>query len=133
MLNRKKRYQISKEPGLSGNIEKFYIGKGVYSRRVLERAVRDHSLQVDIDKIGRASEFLKCSLQNIEQCKDMDQLRGYEARLPAFTFGVFDQLILQQKKDFCIWKLGQGVLHKQLNAMLSFVLYTFGKYGCSRP
>ena len=30
----------------------------------------------------------------------MNQLRGYEGEAASIYFGVFDELILQQKKDF---------------------------------
>lgn len=127
VLLRKKQYQISEKPEVCLEISKnFILGKVYNSRKVLERAVRDHSLQVDIDKIGQASEFLKCSLQNIEQCKDMDQLRGYEGEAASVYFGVFDQLILQQKKDFVFETRTRRPPLNNVNAMLSFIYTLLG-------
>ena len=45
---------------------------------VLERAVRDHSFQIDVERVKAASEYLKNSLGYIQNSQSKDQLRGYE-------------------------------------------------------
>ena len=70
------------------------------SRWVLERAIRDHSMQIDVDKVKKASIKLKEFLDYIQNSQSMNQLRGYEGEAASIYFGVFDELILQQKKDF---------------------------------
>ena len=67
---------------------------------MLERAVRDHSMQIDAEAVKTASLQLKSFLDYIQNAKSIDQLRGYEGDAASIYFGVFDALILQQKKDF---------------------------------
>ena len=67
---------------------------------MLERAVRDHSMQIDAEAVKTASLQLKSFLDYIQNAKSIDQLRGYEGEAASIYFGVFDELILQQKKDF---------------------------------
>ena len=98
-----------------------YLGKVYNSRWVLERATRDHGLQVDVEQMKRASGFLKDSLGYIETCTDMAQLRGYEGEAASVYFGVFNQMILQQKKDFAFSGRNKRPPLDNVNAMLSFV------------
>ena len=101
VLLRRKQYQVSMNQDASLTIARNCILGKVYNARwVLERAVRDHGLQIDTEKVKDAAGFLKQSLRRIEESRDMAQLRGYEGEDAGIYFGVFDQLILQQKKDF---------------------------------
>ena len=62
---RKKQYQVSADAALSlGIARNCILGKVYNSRWVLERAVRDHSMQVDAEKVRQASLFLQKSLKN---------------------------------------------------------------------
>ena len=45
---------------------------------------------------------LKTSLERIQNCTSKDQLRGYEGEAASIYFGVFNELILQQKKGFSV-------------------------------
>lgn len=68
---------MSMEPNTAiGIARNCILGKVYNSRWILERAVRDHGMQVDVQKVGQASDFLKKSLTNIEVCMDTAQLRG---------------------------------------------------------
>ena len=75
-----------------------FLGKVYNSRWVLERAIRDHGLQIDLDKMKNASAILRQSLEYIMGSQTIDQLRGYEGEAASVYFGVFNELILQQKK-----------------------------------
>lgn len=119
---RKKQYEISEDVNISlGIARNCILGKVYNSRWVIERATRDHSLQVDVDKLKNASAILKQSLKNIENCQDMAQLRGYEGEAASVYFRVFDQLILQQKKDFIFAGRNKRPPMDNVNAMLSFI------------
>lgn len=119
---RKRQYEASKEQDVSlGIARNCILGKVYNSRWVLERATRDHSMQVDMDKLKQASGFLQKSLGYIENCVDMAQLRGYEGEAASVYFGVFGQLILQQKKDFAFLRRNKRPPLDNVNAMLSFV------------
>ena len=97
------------------------IGKIYNARWVLERTIRDHGMQIDTERVKQASEFLKGSLQEIRQCETKDQLRGYEGEAASIYFGVFEQLILQQKKDFKFQGRNKRPPKDNVNALLSFV------------
>ena len=66
------------------------LGKVYNARWVLERAVRDHSMQIDAEAVKTASLQLKSFLDYIQNAKSIDQLRGYEGEAASIYFGVFD-------------------------------------------
>ena len=88
---------------------------------MLERGIRDHSFQIDTDKVKKASSYLKKTLECIRNCQTKDQLRGYEGEAASVYFGVFDQLILQQKRDFAFHGRNKRPPLDPVNALLSFV------------
>lgn len=97
------------------------IGKVYNARWVLERAIRDHSLQIDAERVRTASGHLKNSLEFIQKSTSKGQLRGYEGEAASIYFGVFDELILQQKKDFVFHGRNKRPPLDNVNALLSFV------------
>ena len=84
------------------------IGKVYNARWVLERAVRDHGFQIDVERVKSASAFLKDGLERIREAA-------------SIYFGVFDELILQQKKDFIFRGRNKRPPLDNVNALLSFV------------
>ena len=97
------------------------IGKVYNARWVLERATRDHAMQVNVERLKYASAQLKASIKLIQVCQSREQLRGYEGEAASIYFGVFGELILQQKKDFCFRGRNKRPPMDNVNAMLSFV------------
>lgn len=119
---RKRQYQSSIDEAESLEIAKnCIIGKVHNARWVLERAVRDHGMQIDVEKVKDASSKMQYSLQLIRNCQSKEQLRGYEGEAASVYFGVFDELILQQKKDFTFQGRNKRPPLDNVNAMLSFV------------
>lgn len=122
VLLRQQQYASSKDEKISLEIARNCImGKVFNARWVLERAVRDHSMQIDVEKVKAASTFLKSSLGFIQSASSKEQLRGYEGEAASIYFGVFDQLILQQKKDFIFKGRNKRPPLDNVNALLSFV------------
>lgn len=122
VILREQQYRSSQDEEVSLSIAKNCIlGKIYNSRWVLERAIRDHGLQIDVEKVKSASDNLKKSLEYIKECQSKEQLRGYEGEAASIYFGVFDQLILQQKKDFPFHGRNKRPPLDNMNAMLSFV------------
>lgn len=122
VLLRKIQYTVSVEEQKSLEIARnFIIGKVFNARWVLERSTRDHAMQVDVEKIKNASLFLKNALQSIEKSESKDQLRGYEGEAASVYFGVFDELILQQKKEFTFHGRNKRPPMDNVNALLSFI------------
>lgn len=122
VILRQQQYTSSRDESISLGIAKNCILGKVYNARwVLERAVRDHSMQIDVDQVRAASSFLKNSLELIQNSQSKDQLRGYEGEAASIYFGVFNQLILQQKKDFVFKGRNKRPPLDPVNALLSFV------------
>jgi len=121
VLLRKAQYQIAEEEAKSLAIAKnCIIGKVYNARWVLERALRDHSMQVDYERVKKATEYLKESLKAIRNCESKNELRGYEGEAASVYFSVFDEMILQQKKDFLFQGRNKKPPLDNVNAMLSF-------------
>lgn len=97
------------------------LGKVYNARWVLERSIRDHGMQIDADRVKDASEKLKNSLKLIQNCESKEQLRGFEGEAASVYFGVFDELILQQKREFYFHGRSKRPPQDNMNAMMSFV------------
>lgn len=122
VLLRQQQYMSCKDEKISLEIAKNCITGKVYNARwVLERAVRDHAMQIDVEGVKKASRQLKTSLEFIRNAESKEQLRGYEGEAASIYFGVFDELILQQKKEFHFQGRSKRPPMDSINAMLSFV------------
>lgn len=122
VILRQQQYESSRDKEISLSIAKNCITGKIYNARwVLERAVRDHSLQINTDQVKTASVHLKQSLEHIRNSRSKEQLRGYEGEAASIYFGVFNELILQQKKDFVFCGRNKRPPLDNINAMLSFV------------
>ena len=122
VILRQQQYESSRDKEISLSIAKNCITGKIYNARwVLERAVRDHSLQINTDQVKTASVHLKQSLEYIRNSQSKEQLRGYEGEAASIYFGVFNELILQQKKDFVFCGRKKRPPLDNINAMLSFV------------
>lgn len=122
VILRKQQYRNFMDDEKSLDIAKnCIIGKIYNARWVLERATRDHGLQVDVQKLKMSSEKLKNSLNYVRDCQSKEQLRGFEGEAAQIYFGVFDELILQQKKDFLFDGRNKRPPLDNVNALLSFV------------
>lgn len=122
VLLREQQYASSKDVQISLEIAQNCITGKVYNARwVLERAIRDHGMQIDTERVKNASLCLKNSLECIRNSSSLEQLRGYEGEAASVYFSVFDELILQQKKDFSFTGRNKRPPLDPMNAMLSFV------------
>lgn len=122
VLLREQQYFSGKDENVSLAVAKnCIIGKVYNARWVLERAIRDHRMQIDEERVKKASDTLKENLKLIQNAETKEQLRGYEGESASIYFGVFDELILQQKKDFKFNGRNKRPPQDNVNAMLSFV------------
>lgn len=122
VLLREQQYMSCKDEKISLQIAKNCILGKVYNARwVLERAIRDHGMQIDQEGVKKASLQLKSSLDLIQKAESKEQLRGYEGEAASIYFGVFNELILQQKKEFTFSGRNKRPPQDNVNAMLSFV------------
>ena len=121
VLLRERQYKSSMDEQESLEIAKNCIFGKVYNCLwVLERAIRDHGMQIDKEKVKNASLKLKHALTLIREARLKEQLRGYEGEAASIYFGVFDELILQQKKDFGFSGRNRRPPMDNTNALLSF-------------
>jgi len=124
VLLRKKQYEFSESESQSLPIaQSFVLGKIANSRKVLERAIRDHAMLVDVNSLTSSSNFLKETLKAISTCASTADLMGFEGSAAKCYFGEFDQLILQQREDFFFKQRNRRPPLDNMNALLSF-LYT---------
>lgn len=122
VLLRKKQYAVSEQDGASVPIAaSFLLGKVINCRKVIERAVRDHAMLVDVEALGRASATLKGILAVIPECKTVGDLMGFEGSAAKIYFSVFDQLILQQRENFKFEERSRRPPLDNINSLLSFL------------
>lgn len=122
VILREQQYKSAFDEKTSLNIAKNCIAGKIYnSRWVLERTIRDHGMQIDAEKVKKASEELKNSLRFVSESQSKDQLRGIEGEAAKIYFSVFDEMILQQKKDFSFQRRNKRPPLDNVNALLSFV------------
>lgn len=118
---RRQQYDSCMDKEKAMDISRNYILAKVYnSRWILERTCRDHSLQIDLEKVKEASQKLKNALDDIKVCETAEQLRGFEGEAASVYYGVFDELILQQKKEFQFQGRNRRPPQDPINALLSF-------------
>lgn len=77
-------------------------------------------MRIDQQLFARKSAFLQNAITNVLSAKDMDSLRGVEGEAAAEYFSVFDDMILQQKNDFCFNGRSRRPPLDRVNALLSF-------------
>ncbi len=120
VLLRKQQYRISDCKEESCRIAKnFILGKVFNCRWSISRTLRDHALRVDEDRFKKAARFLTENMEKIKQETDLDSLRGIEGECASIYFGIFDEMILNQKDVFYFHGRNKRPLDK-VNAMLSF-------------
>lgn len=118
---RREQYRIADNEERSLAIARnFIIGKLYNSRYVIDRAVRDHSLQVDVEKLKSRSELLSQAILKCRNVTDIDTLRGIEGESAQLYFSVFNEYILQQKDDFRFTVRSKHPPLDNVNALLSF-------------
>lgn len=118
---RRKQYRIADNEDICTEISKNIITGKIYnSRWVIERATRDYSNSLDVEKLKNVSTQLKQAIQNVNYCTNTAELRGVEGEAASRYFSVFDDLILQQKLDFSFDTRNRRPPTDPVNAMLSF-------------
>lgn len=124
VLLRKKQYQVSEKDEESVPIaSSFLLGKVANCRKVVARALRDHAVLVDAQALTQASVFLKGTLLAIPGCKSVSELMAFEGSAAKIYFGIFNQMILQQREDFNFTQRNRRPPLDNMNSLLSF-LYT---------
>lgn len=130
VLLRKQQYRISDSERLSINFAKSFIFGKVHNQKwVIERALRDHSLRIDADKLKETSRQLNESLKDILECDNADTLRALEGNSAQAYFRNFDQMVLQNEEYFIFENRNRRPPKDPTNALLSFA-YTLLAADC---
>jgi CRISPR-associated protein Cas1 len=118
---RREQYRIADDPINSLIIAKNFVSSKIYnSKWIIERAIRDYPLRLDIEKLKSKSKLLGNSLHRARNAIDDGQLRGIEGEAASIYFSIFDDLILQQKDKFKFNGRTKRPPLDNVNAMLSF-------------
>lgn len=131
VLLRREQYRSADDENKSLSIAKNMIMAKLYNCRwVVERMTRDHGLRVDAEKLKKKSEFLRESISLAVTAENIDSLRGIEGEGASVYFSVFDDMIMQQKEDFCFESRNKRPPLDRVNALLSFA-YSMANGMCS--
>ena len=118
---RQNQYRTAdKEEQCTAIAKNMITGKLYNTRWVIERATRDYPNSLDVVKLKTVSRQIKNAIDDVQTCRDTEQLRGIEGEAAARYFSVFDDLILQQKTDFSFHGRVKRPPTDAVNAMLSF-------------
>lgn len=121
VLLRREQYRVADDLDRSCRIAKnFIFGKVHNSRWRIERTIRDNRMRVDQEKLSHASELLKNALPLLRESSNLDSLRGIEGETASVYFGVFDDLVLNNKEDFQFKGRNRRPPLDPINALLSF-------------
>ncbi|MFM8319398.1 MAG: type I-C CRISPR-associated endonuclease Cas1c [Chloroflexota bacterium] len=119
---RKKQYQLAEQESQCAAVAAgFLLGKVANSRKVIERGLRDHALLLDVAALEQASASMKNALKSIQNCRSLDELRGLEGSAARQYFGVFGQLVIQQRDEFRFTERSRRPPLDNMNALLSFL------------
>ena len=121
VLLRRMQYRMADDPAQCCEVAKTMIlGKLYNARWSIERTRRDHGLRVDAEKLKDASAKLKKLMPEVDSETSSDSLRGLEGVGASAYFGVFDDMILNNKEAFHYHKRSRRPPLDRVNALLSF-------------
>lgn len=127
VLLRRTQYRVADDPTQSCRVARcFLFGKLYNSRWSIERTRRDNGLRVDEAALKSASDTIKALLPSVLEESSSESLRGYEGVGAAAYFGVFDELILNNKDDFYFRGRNRRPPLDNVNAVLSFAYSLLG-------
>jgi CRISPR-associated protein Cas1 len=122
VLLRRAQYRLSDDGAATRAIAANIVaGKLANSRVVLNRAIRDHGDKVDSGSLKGASMAIDRLIDELPRAEDADAVRGIEGMAAAEYFGVFNNLIIDQKEGFTFKDRNRRPPLDPVNALLSFV------------
>ena len=130
VLLRRKQYRWADEELEKLRLSKRFVEAKIHnSRRVLQRAIRDHSDVIQDDDLRNVVEYMKNMIGRIESAQSVDVVRGIEGEAARTYFSKFDCLIINQKEYFKFNERVKRPPTDYVNALLSFV-YTLLAHDC---
>lgn len=124
VLLRRQHYKRADDPDFTAKTAKACVaGKIINNRSVLQRSLRDHTGKDGQEKIRKAADRLKATLQGLRADPSLETVRGIEGDAARTYFSVFDHLITAQKESFIFKARSRRPPLDKINCLLSF-LYT---------
>ena len=131
VILRKEQYRISDDSVRALPIARnMIIGKIYNSKWVLNRATRDHPMQVNIEEIKKVTSNLDGAIERLLTVDNMESVLGIEGNAASQYFSVFDELILNNKDVFFFKNRNRRPPMDNVNAILSFA-YTLLTNECA--
>lgn len=123
VLLRKQQYKDSEDEKFCLETAKsILIGKLNNARTVINRALRDHKEKIpNADKLRSVSKHLQTGLDNMFKHESIDALRGLEGECANSYFEIFNDMILNNKEDFCMIGRNRRPPKDKVNCLLSFI------------
>ncbi|HEY8419146.1 MAG TPA: type I-C CRISPR-associated endonuclease Cas1c [Clostridia bacterium] len=121
VLLRKEQYRISEQDHKSIRYAKNFIFGKIHNQKwVIERAIRDHFLRVNEQKLKAVSVELTEDMKQTINVQEKDELRAIEGKAAQSYFKILDDLILQNKDCFVFDKRIRRPPTDPVNALMSF-------------
>ena len=122
VLLRRQQYRMADDEEATKKIAANVVsGKLANCRVVINRAVRDHAVKLNVEVLKGASESIDKIIERIPRMQSTEEVRGLEGQAAAEYFRVFDHLIIDQKGDFSFTERSRRPPLDEVNALLSFV------------
>lgn len=126
VLLRREQYRIADDNRALAYSQSFIFGKLHNQRWVIERAIRDYPMRIDIDRLKVLSSYVKNQLNEILSTQNDETLRALEGNAARYYFSAFEDLILQNKEFFVFKTRNRRPPLDAVNAMLSFAYTLLG-------
>lgn len=121
VLLRREQYRLVDDERVARTVcANIVAAKIANSRAVIGRTLRDHRERVTASLLSDASREMSRYLRQIDKASTTDEIRGLEGIAAAQYFRVFDQLIIDQKKEFHFRERSRRPPLDEVNALLSF-------------
>ncbi len=122
VLLRRTQYRWADQPDTALRLSKrFLLAKLLNSKKVLNRALRDHPDVVDRDLLEKTISYFTKVSKKIEHLDNLDSIRGIEGEAASNYFQCMNELILHQKEDFRLINRNRRPPLDRINALLSFL------------
>ena len=118
---RRTQYRVADDISQSVAIVKNILTAKLYnSRWTLERAIRDHEMRIDLERVKSAVNYIAGAIEPLREADNLESIRGIEGEAATRYFSVFDELILQSKDEFFFKTRTRRPPLDNVNSLLSF-------------
>ncbi len=120
VLLRREQYRYADDPRNIEFVKNIIYAKIYNSKKILQRALRDHGTKLDVGRLDQVIDDLDKLLKYILKEKDSNSIRAIEGNAAQKYFSVFDEMILSQREDFYFINRNRRPPLDPVNALLSF-------------